>query len=141
MNQIMVDILAYSVAHPNEYVDAYALPGHTREEIRLAVTAMRSNGLLSRDMRSDGCWIVVNSKGVAALLEAQEADRKAAEKVADDKRKEEHAIAVEKTRRRDLWLQFFLGLLIGWLLGAFTPIDLWGAAARLIGKITSLFSH
>ena len=59
---------------------------------------------------------------------------KLAKDVAEKKAKEEFVSVKEKRKSRADWLRFWLGLLLGWLLGALSPVDLWGWVVCLFGR-------
>ena len=110
------------------YADVGIVPGKP-DPVYHAACGLVFDGLISMDRR--GC-VAIEAAGIRALHAAEEAAKKEAQERADqDAEKREAKRLIVKDARRS-WLQFFLGLFIGWILGCFTPLD-------LIGFVSSLF--
>ena len=58
-----------------------------------------------------------------------------AEKDAEQKR----VSAKEVRKSRADWARFWIGVALGWLLGAFTPFDVWALIVKVVRWLSSLF--
>lgn len=76
----------------------------------------------------DGFYILTPA-GESALASFHEASEQCArdlsQRVAEQRAENDRQIALNRSKERLEWRRFWLGLLIGWVLGCFTPLDLW----------------
>lgn len=73
---------------------------------------------------TDGTF-TVNESAHEALGEYQRAEDEFRQNKSDEQAREERRVKERKSDRFHDWLKFLLGLLVGWLLGCFTPVDAW----------------
>lgn len=76
--------------------------------------------------------------GADALSEYQRAQDKVAQDIADQNAKEERMLLEKRKDRRIATRRFYLGLFIGWILGAFTPDDAWNLLSEQLPKLWNL---
>ena len=80
----------------------------------------------------------ITPAGLDALEEFERLEQEKARQAAQHAADQEAAQKREAQKERSNWARFLLGLLVGWLLGAFTPLDLWAVLTR---SLDHLFSH
>ena len=92
------------------------------------LSTLRAIGFVASDVTGD--WYITDA-GLTALSEAQQEAEKAAKEIAQKHAQEEKAESAEKRKERGEWMRFVLGLIIGWILGVISPLDVWGWIASL----------
>ena len=74
---------------------------------------------------------VLTHDGVAALEEKHRKVRNLAQEVADKEWEKHRMSIIRRAEKRDEWIRGVVLLLIGWILGCFTPVDAWALVKRL----------
>ena len=101
-----------------------------------------STGSLRKYERSDlrgAEYFVLTSSGREAYQAAREVREKEAEQRTREDAKEAREERIRKKEVRKGWFQFWMALFLGWILGCFTPLDLWRVVVSFLEKAKMFF--
>jgi hypothetical protein len=137
-----IDILEFVYNHPDHAVDGDTLRAFIGENAeRRAHDLVRSQQLhVESDWFGDGRRVyTLGPVGENLLAQHRQELEKLAEDVADKQAQRELVTRREKRKARSEWARFWLGLAIGWILGAFTPVDAWKLVVKVYHAFVALF--
>lgn len=135
LSTVELEILQAICKSGSVYADVGVDPGDASAPRCMALRSLRGRGYVAVDGR--GCARITNA-GIAALTDAQQDLAKAAQQIADQRAADDRKQKSENRRQRSEWARFWIGLLLGWLLGALTPLDLVNLGAKLLAWIKAL---
>lgn len=135
LSPVQIEILE-AAARSSGYVYAGVNPDGTPSGRYNALRALSGLGYVEVDA---ALQVLITPAGVAALIDAQQDLEKAAQQIADQRAADDRKQKSEKRKQRSEWARFWIGLILGWLLGALTPLDLLNLGARLIAWLKGLF--
>ena len=112
---------------------------------RSAIYRLKSGGFVIIASRFNPKYITVRSEyakitplGLDALAEKQRTEDELIQQISD-KQAEDEARALERAQdKRREFVYFVLGLLLGWLFGLITPVDIWRWFSRTADFIWSM---
>lgn len=137
-----VEILEFVDSHPGHAVDGDALRAFIGENAeRRAHDLVRAQQLhVESDWFGDGRRVyILGPVGENLLAQHRQELEKLAEDVADKQAQRELVARREKRKSRSEWARFWMGLALGWFLGAFTPIDAWQLVVKVYHAFVALF--
>lgn len=137
-----VEILEFIDSSSGHAVDGDALRAFIGENAeRRAHDLVRAQQLrVESDWFGDGRRVyTLGPVGENLLAQHRQDLEKLAEDVADKQAQRELVTRREKRKSRSEWARFWMGLALGWILGAFTPVDAWQLVVKVYHAFVALF--